>query len=444
MGSGLRILFTDTKRWAVGVRAGMVFAKLGCEVAMLCPSEGHPAHTVDAIRHRFAYNGFTPLESLRRAIRSFRPHLILPTCDRGVNHLHRLHAQAQARNEHEIAAAIERSLGPPSAYPVVSNRYELLKLAHEEGILIPETMALRGEDDLRRADRLGLPLVIKSDGTWGGSGVAVARNQREIRPAYFKLRGRRGIAWLIKELALNRDRGNTLNDWRSFNPTLIAQSWVDGCPANCVVACWEGKVLAGIAVKVVSSRGERGPATVVEIVAGPEMLRAAERIARRLNLSGFFGLDFMIERNSGTAYMIEMNPRCTQACSLELGTGRNLPVAMCARLAGVPEPITQPVTTLRHIAYFPKPAATPGAGQGIPEWSYYYDVPPDVPEFIERLIYQWNDRSLPGRWFDRMRGIAREPNRAAMRPLPVAAQPEENRAAQAKVSEPRQPWTGTD
>src|SRR5581483_3785307 len=144
---------------------------------------------------------------------------------------------------------------------VVSNRYQLLKLAAAEGIRIPQTLALRNEADLTRAEELGLPLVIKADGTWGGCGVKVARTREDVRRAYEFLRGRRGIGWLAKELALNRDRGNILHDWRNARPTLIAQSYVEGRPANCAVACWEGKVLAGIAVEVAATNGEHGPAS---------------------------------------------------------------------------------------------------------------------------------------------------------------------------------------
>jgi hypothetical protein len=406
VGGGLRILLTDTKRWAVGVRIGMAFAESGCEVAMLCPREGHPAYTVQSIRQRFVYDGFAPVASLRTAIDCFRPDIVLPTCDRGLAHLHRLHDQAWADGEDWIVDCIERSLGPHESYPIVSNRYKLLRLAQEEGIRVPTTMLLTSASDLTAAEDMGLPLVVKADGTWGGCGVKVARTHEELEGAYRELRGRRGVPWLMKELALNRDRGNTLNDWRNFHPELIAQRFIEGRPANCAVACWEGKVLAGIAVEVMATNGEHGPASMVEVVEGREMLRAAEKIARRLRLSGFFGLDFMVEPESGAAWLIEMNARCTQPCSLPLGTGRNLPAALCAELAGAPEPKSNPVTDLNRIAYFPKPAGSL-ADSADPVWSYHYDIPADEPELVHLLLHQWPDRGLLGQCLDRMRSIDR-------------------------------------
>jgi len=253
----------------------------------------------------------------------------------------------------------------------------------------------------------GFPVVVKADGTWGGCGVMVARNEAELRAAFGELRGRRGIPWLVKELALNRDRGNTIHDWAHARPALIAQEFVNGRPGNCAVACWEGKVLAGISVEAVATNGERGPASMIEVVEGREMMQAAERIARRLNLSGFFGLDFMVEEGTGSAYLIEMNARSTQPCSLQLGKGRNLPAAICAHLVGKPEPELAVMTTLNRIAYFPRPAGNSAASAGEPAWSYYYDVPMNEPAFVERLLRQWPDRSRLGQWVDRMRGIDR-------------------------------------
>lgn len=438
MGAGLRILLTDTKRWAVGVRIGMVFAKMGCEVGMLCPAEGHPAHTVGSIRHRFVYDGFRPVASLRAAIERFRPDVVLPTCDRGVTHLHRLYDEAWGEGADWIAETIERSLGPAENFGLLANRYALLKLAAKEGIRIPATMPLRDEGDLESAAGLGPPLVIKADGTWGGNGVKIARTDEEARAAFAELRDRRGLAWLGKELLLNRDRGNTLHDWRNAHPDLIAQAYVDGHPANCAVACWQGKVLAGIAVEVAATQNECGPATVIEVVEGREMLRAAERIARSLHLSGFFGLDFMVETATGAAYLIEMNARSTQPCSLELGKGRNLPVALCAQLAGQPEPCTAAMTDMKRIAYFPKAAS---AEIDLPLWSYYYDVPEGEPEFVERLLSQWDERSRLGKWMDARRGIDRG---GASSPGVQGRAHARQGAARAKKQEAKSLQTGTD
>ena len=400
-------MLTDTKRWAVGVRVGMLFARMGCEVGMLCPSKGHPAYTVESIRRRYVHRGLFPLKSLRAAMADFDPHLVLPTCDRGVQQLHRLYEEAKDKGHRRTMECIRRSLGPSASFSIVSDRYDLLMLAAEEGIAIPETVALESVKDLQRAGRIGLPLVIKATGTWGGTGVEIAASEAQAVRAFRKLMGRRGPLWLAKELLLNRDRGNTLHDWRHAQPSLIAQRWIDGHPANCAVACVDGKVLATVAVEVLATNRNCGPASLVEVVPGREMVAAAGRIARKLNLSGFFGLDFMIERATGALYLIEMNPRCTQAAMLALGTGHNLPMAMCASLTGRQEPESEPVTQLRRIAFFPKPPGLADSDTSTPERSYYYDLPANEPAFVARMLDQWPDRGRLGRGLDWTRRFAK-------------------------------------
>jgi predicted ATP-grasp superfamily ATP-dependent carboligase len=117
---------------------------------------------------------------------------------------------------------------------------------------------------------------------------------------------------------------------------------------------------------------------------------AAERIARRLRLSGFFGLDFIMETGSGAAYLIEMNPRCTPLCHLQFGKGRDMVGALRAQLSGEPVRDAPPVTLNDLIAYFPQ------AWNCKSEFldSCYQDVPQGEPELVQELLRPWPDRSL--------------------------------------------------
>ena len=50
-----------------------------------------------------------------------------------------------------------------------------------------------------------------------------------------------------------------------------------------------------------------GHATVVRRIAHREMVDATIKIARRLELSGFHGFDFMLAEHTNDAYLIELN-----------------------------------------------------------------------------------------------------------------------------------------
>lgn len=412
---GPRILLTDTNRWPVVTRLAIAFWKRGCDVAVLCPVPGHPVEKASGVAQIFRYSGFHPLASLKAAINEFEPDIIVPACDRGVQHLHELHviSREQGNAGRKVSALIERSLGSPDGFPIVSSRWSLLETARAEGILVPKTCAVESPADLKRwNDSWESHAVIKADGTWGGRGVRIAHSAEDAERCFLELTQPAGVVELIKRILLNRDRGWQVRDWKRSRPAVIAQSLINGRPANCAVVCSQGKVLAGIAVEVVRAQGSTAPATLVEVVEGAEMMLAAERIARRLDLSGFFGLDFIIEKGSGATYLIEMNPRCTPPCPLPLGKGHDLVAAMWAHLVGRPLPETQSVTTKSRIAYFPQAwMSGEGCHDALLDTSYH-DVPTGEPALIHELLHPWPERSVAGQLVDfirRKRGFRKPP-----------------------------------
>jgi carbamoylphosphate synthase large subunit len=404
-----RVLLADTNRSPLGPRLAMALAEMGCDVFVVCPSPGHPAVKTGAVRQTLPYSGRTPLESLRCAIEAVNPEAVLPLCDRSVQHLHDLHAQSSTRsgNESGIASLVERSLGSPESFSIVSSRYELLRIARSEGIPVPDMSPITTSADLERWCSEGsAPWVLKADGTWGGRGVRMATTLDEARRDWLALAERPHLAELAKRLSLNLDRAWTLSDWKRTHTNVVAQSYVHGRPANCSIVCWQGKVLASVAVEVVQALGPTEPAMVVEVVDGAEMLSAAEILAGRLHLSGFLGLDFMIDDAAGRTYLIEMNPRITPISSISLGHGRDLVAAYWARLTGMPLRERTAATTKPRIIYFPqnfeKAAPSPDVAS---KETTYYDVPEGEPELVKALQHPWCSRSWLGRIVDFSRKV---------------------------------------
>ncbi len=388
-----KVLLTDTNRWAGPARLAIGLAKAGCRISAVCPTRGHPLLSTRVVHETFPYSGLRPLESLAAAIEATEPQIIIPCDDRGVQHLHELYGRARSlgKSGTGLANLIEYSLGSPESYPIVSARCDLLRIACEEGVRVPDTKLLKTADDLESwQSGHRLPWVLKGDGTFGGRGVRIANTPMQAEKFFSEItrlfRGTRAI----KRMIVNRDPFWLRPWWNNHRPAIIVQSHIQGRPANCAFVCWKGEVLAGIGVEVVSSEGLTGPANIVRVVDNPEMMLAAERIARRLGLSGFFGLDFMIEDRSGATYLIEMNPRCTPLSHLQLGKGRDMIEALGAQLSGRPLQETSPVTQNSMIAYFPQ------AWQCKSEFlqSSFQDVPQGEPDLVEDLLRPWPDRSL--------------------------------------------------
>lgn len=394
---------TNTTWWPCASRLAMTLNRSGCDVAAVCPSRGHPLLKTSSVQTAFCYSPFDPLRSLAAAIATHHPDLVIPCDDRAVQHLHELYAAGDHAFGADFSALLEHSLGSPASYPVVANRLRLLEIAREEGLLLPETRAIRSLADLESLPS-GEPWVLKSDGSWGGHGVRLANDRKQLRQSWEQLMKPLSAARAVKRLVLDRDPFWLRTWWKHTQPNVIAQAYVPGRPANCAVYCRNGRVLAAVYVEVAQSRGATGSATVVRLVHHEEMQLAAERIACRLGLSGFFGLDFMLEKETGAAFLIEMNPRCTPLCHLQLGPGKDPVGALAAQLTGTSFVETAPVTRQETIAYFPQAWHWDPADRLLA--SSFQDVPWEEPALVQELLrVPFPDRGILARVSNRMRGV---------------------------------------
>ena len=388
-----KVLLTSTYRWPSSALLAISLSKAGCDVSAVCPTRGHPLLYARAVHEAFPYRSLRPLESLVQAIEASAPDVIVPSDDRAVQHLHELFACTNGgiRTGSEVRTLIERSLGLPASYSIAASRNDLLSIARQEGLRTPDTKLVTSADDLKSwKEDHALPWVLKADGTFGGRGVKIANTPVQAERLLIELSEMFKATRAMKRTILNRDPFWIRPWWMNYRPSVIVQAYIQGRPANCAVVCWNGKVLAGIAVEVVNSEGPTGAANIVRVVENPDMMLAAEILARRLGLSGFFGLDFMIEDGTGETFLIEMNPRSTPLCHLQLGKGRDLAGALWAQLSGQPMRDIPPVTQNRMIAYFPKALQCKSEILN----SSYQDIPEGEPALVQELLRPWPERSL--------------------------------------------------
>ena len=390
------ILLCATMWWPLSARLAMAFLARGCTVRGVCPP-GHPLRFISGMEKVYRYKGLSSLQSLRAAIVDANPDLIVPCDDGVVWQLHQLHASYP-----ELRKLIERSLGDAAAFADIRGRGTFLQIASELGVRIPTTHIVATEAELEAC--LGDdPAVMKLDGTWGGSGVEIVRSREEARTAFRRFsRPKKALAaW--KRLVINRDP-LALWMWRERrSPSITVQQYVAGKPANCMIACCDGKVLGIVSVEVLTAQGATGAATVVRVVQHPEMERAARLIADRFKLNGFHGLDFVIDTSSGSAYLIELNPRSTQLGHLSFAGRDDLASAMTRTLTTLPLEPRHDAIRSETIAFFPQ------AITWNPKNPYlkcgYHDVPWEEPALFRDLLREaWPERQLPARiyhWFQK-------------------------------------------
>jgi carbamoylphosphate synthase large subunit len=397
------VLIVAAKWWPLSARLAVSLHRHGCGVRAVCPA-GHPLTHVSGIDRIYRYRGVSSLSSVRRALKECRPDLVIPGDDGVVAQLHALHEL-----DPSLRSLIERSLGPPESYSVVESRHRFLSMALELGIRAPSTRRVEKAEDLVtwHADT-GSATVLKVDGESGGNGVRISHSLDESLAAWRVLRAPCGFATAWKRLAIDRDPLALWVRQRQSVREVTVQKFIPGRPANSMLVCWRGELLSMVSVVVVAAEGPTGAATIVRVIQNEEMKKAAECVASRLSLTGFYGLDFVMESGTGVPYLIEMNPRCTQLGHIEFAGDGCLAGVLSAALRGEPRPPAQNPVPDDTIALFPQALAAGDACRPHIDASYH-DVPSEEPQLMRELMLKsWPQR----RWGARLYHAFKPLNRA--------------------------------
>ena len=429
-GAPPHLLLLATQSWPTGARLGLAMRAVGFRVSIWCPY-GHPLLRTGLVDRHHPYGTFETLDSLEAAVIAAGPHLIVPCDDLAIFHLQQLAERALARPHlHRVLEIIEYSLGRPAELHRLNSRTDVLAIAAEGGVAVPATAPIASPADLRAwLQANGFPAYLKADGTSGGIGVRPVHSYQKAEAAFRALDTPPRILRALKRLAIDRDPTLMGPLVRRQRPAISVQRAVAGTEATSAIFCWRGQVLASICVQVVATRYKRGPSTVVRRFHNAAIDRAAEVLAARLNLSGFYGLDFILDSQigdsqvedsqvgdskvgesqpadepTGASWLIEMNSRATQIAHLALGPGHDLAAAAFAAVTGVPAQPRPVVTTEQTIALFPQEWQRDPASPLIP--GAYHDVPWDAPALVRAYVNQrpgWRRLLTQQYWRDRRR-----------------------------------------
>jgi hypothetical protein len=289
-------------------------------------------------------------KALRRALAVVAPELVVPCDERALT----------------LVRGADQAPGRPSPFA----RADVIARARTAGMRAPLMEKVASAADLRRwIAQHGLPAVLKTDGSWGGLGVIILHNERDAEKCYRRLASPPSTARALKRALVNRNF-LTLRAWvKRERSTVNAQQFVEGRDANIALSCWKGELLAAISVEVLETSCTHGPATVIRVIDNAEMLDTARALVSALGLSGFCGMDFILDAE-GRAHLLELNARATPTCHLSLGPGRNLALALRKCFGGTIPAEPPPPTTSSIIALHP--SALP---EQIARWNAWHDTP---------------------------------------------------------------------
>ena len=385
------MLLVTTCWWPFLARFAHLLAGAGCQVSVLCP-RGHPVRTVPGVTV-FEQSAFRPTQALSAAIAACSPAMIIPADDRAVSNLHRLHREGSDTER----SLVERSLGSPHGYPVTTSRLRLLALARQLEIPVPDDQAIATAADLDDwLARTPGPWVLKVDGSWAGAGVQIATTRKKAHAAFCALGRRVNGRTALTRILVNHDPFSAADWLQGGGQQVSAQRYVRGWPGNLAMFCQDGEMLAASVAEAVACGGATGPSTIVKLVDRPEFVEGARRLARELRLTGFHGLDFMVEEATGRAMLIELNPRLTALSNIRIDAGRDLVGAAATILSGIAcePPAHRPSGEL--VAHFPN------------AWQWhrndprlaacFQDVPWDEPALMAEMLRPgWPERPLLAR-----------------------------------------------
>ena len=398
----MSVLIVAAKWWPLSARLALALHRHGCEVRAICPA-GHPLTRLSCIRRTSPYGGIFSLSCLRRALQECPVDVVIPCDDGAVAQLHALYEL-----DSSLRALIAHSLGSPDSYSVVESRHRFLGTAMDLGIRVPRTRRVAGAQDLAAWHaHTGSAAVLKVDGETGGNGVRISRSFGDSLPAWRELNAPSSYATACKRLVIDRDPLALWMRGRHRVRDVTVQEFIPGRPANSMLVALRGELLSIVSVIVVAAEGPTGAATIVRVIQNEPMRKAAELVVSRLKLSGFYGLDFIIESGTGAPVLIETNPRCTQLGHMELAGEGCLAGVFAAAMRGEPRPAVQNPIPGDKIALFPQALAA-----GEPCRAYldasYHDVPSEEPQLVSELMLKsWPQRRWAARLYHAFKPLRR-------------------------------------
>jgi Carbamoyl-phosphate synthase L chain, ATP binding domain len=391
----VRVLTISIDNWYTGGRLPKVLSDAGFDEAVLCCSDDLAAQTRHVQRRYLVKSSPTEvtgdelLTALVRAVNEWEPALLIPTDEGSTGFLHWLACCSHRRRRDEVLRLrplIEYSLGNPRFYRRLHSKHRTLSLAAKCSVPTPAMCVTdRVGRALRFAERVGYPVVVKSDRSAAGCGVRMCHSADQVRDAYRELLPsdwKRRIYWRLYQRSPWQHW--ELARYRDQVPLHVQRA----IPGDCVMFSFvalQGRIIAGGGLlKEQTYPSECGPSSVVRVIEHDGMRQAAARIVARVGYSGFGSMDFIREPGTGRAVFLEFNYRSVPAHYL----GPTIGVRYCLALrlaleGGQPSAVVNPALN-KVVAMFPQEDCRD------PESPYFRtaarDVPEDDPELLKALL----------------------------------------------------------
>jgi len=256
------------------------------------------------------------LQAFATMVRATSPRLVVPCDDTAFRLLQMvvLEPPEELRPDVQLqlAVLIKDSLGDPAHYRASVEKTALPAAAAALGVRVPAHAVI---DDLAGAQAFaathGYPLVLKRDHSTAGDGVEIVDRGDKLVPAFAALAGAEGQT---------RAAGTLIR--------LLAQVQIPGTIHYENTLAWRGARIGGFAVERLQFEQVKGPATVIRCYHSAQIRDFSSRLVRGFGMTGLFATEYIIHRDTGDAYLLEINRRLTPG----MHVGSRVNVDLCALL----------------------------------------------------------------------------------------------------------------
>jgi predicted ATP-grasp superfamily ATP-dependent carboligase len=313
------LLVATATRWLGTARIPRPLAAAGFDVALLTPRGSLAEKSTQVHRIGHIPDDATPMQWLQAfatMVRATSPRLVVPCDDMAFRLLQMvvLNPPEELRPEVQLQLAhlIRESLGDPAHYRTSVEKTALPAAAAAMGIRVPDHAVVA---DLAAAEAFanmhGFPLVLKRDHSTAGEGVEIVQRKAELGPAFATLAN------------ATREASSPAGSAR-----LLIQVLIPGTIHYENTAAWNGARIGGFAVERVEYSHVKGPATVIRCYHSAQIRDFSTKLVQGFGMTGLFATEYMIHRDTGDAYLLEINRRLTPG----MHVGSRVDVDLCALL----------------------------------------------------------------------------------------------------------------
>jgi hypothetical protein len=340
------LLVTCESEWLAPIRMPAALHRGGFDVTLLAPSGALAAHSRHVIRSRLLPENATAQEwlfALVAAVEAAAPAILLPGDEMSLRLMQAIVCEPppgpQPAAIKDLAALIVGSLGSPKFYRAGVDKTLLQPLMEQAGVRVPEYRVVRSPEEAAEASRaFGPEVVVKPGAGTGGRDVVDCDTPQEASAAF-----RHVLEATGRDPVMGRE------------PSILIQRRIDGLMVPRTSVAYRGRELAGFARERMQTIAPHRGSTVVRYVHAPELAAFSRAAARALEITGFFAIEYCVERTTGHAYLIDLSLRMAPSTHTGNLVGVDLCAALAAALRGEKvEPLDLPVGSSHMMTLFPQ------------------------------------------------------------------------------------------